>query len=208
MTIAPELAAELAGLERRWAEEQGLQAQISRDEAYARIDEFLLPVGPETGRLMHDIVRQGRLASILEIGSSYGYSTLWLADAARAIGGRVTSLELHPGKIAAARAALDRVALAPFVTFVEGDALASLDALAGPFDFVLIDLWKDLYIPCLDRLDGRLAPGAIIVADNMTFPPDNAANAAAYRAAVRARGDMESVLLPIGAGIEVSRRVA
>src|SRR3546814_2563270 len=94
---------------------------------------------------MNDLVKAGEFRAILEVGSSYGYSTLWLAEAAQAIGGRVTSLELHPGKIAAAREMLKSAGLADYVDFIEGDALASLDELPGTFDFVLIALWKDLY---------------------------------------------------------------
>src|SRR3546814_8811969 len=99
--------------------------------------EFLLPVGPETVRLMNDLVKAGEFRAILEVGSSYGYSTLWLAEAAQAIGGRVTSLELHSGKIAAAREMLKSAGLADYFDFIEGDAFASLDALPGTFDFVL-----------------------------------------------------------------------
>ena len=196
----------LAQFETRWHREVAEQAQLTRAEAFAKVDDYLLPVGPETGRLMSDLIKAGKLRSILEVGSSYGYSTLWLAEAARETGGRVTSLELHAGKIAAARQTLGSVRLDGLVDFVEGDALASIDALAGPFDFVLVDLWKDLYVPCVERLHDKLAPGAFVLADNMIFPPDNAANAAAYRARVKAFGDMETVLLPIGAGIELSRR--
>src|SRR3546814_10853739 len=141
-----------------------------------------------------------------DVCSSDLYSTLWLAEAAQAIGGRVTSLELHPGKIASARVMLKSAGLADYVDFIEGDALASLDELPGTFDFVLIDLWKDLYIPCLDRLHPKLAAGGMILADNMIFPPENEENAQAYRRHVRSLGDFDSVLLPIGAGVELSRR--
>src|SRR3546814_15703944 len=77
---------------------------------------------------------------------------------------------------------------------------------SGTFDFVLIDLWKDLYIPCLDRLHPKLAAGGMILADNMIFPPENEENAQAYRRHVRSLGDFDSVLLPIGAGVDLSRR--
>jgi predicted O-methyltransferase YrrM len=72
-------------------------------------------------------------------------------------------------------------------------------------DFGLIDLWKDVYIPCFDRVTRRAAPGTLIIADNMLFPPDNQAIAAAYRAHVRSYPGVESVLLPAGHGIEVTR---
>lgn len=195
----------LEEMEQRWQREMAEQARIPRDEAYARVDEFLLPVGPETGRFMNDLIKAGKFRAILEVGSSYGYSTIWLAEAARTNGGKVVSLELHAGKIAAAKAALASVGLSGHAEFVHGDALQAIEMLPGPFDFVLIDLWKELYVPCFDKLHPKLSPGAILVADNMIFPPEQAAHAEAYRARVRSKGNFDSVLLPIGAGIEVSR---
>jgi predicted O-methyltransferase YrrM len=195
-----------ADMEARWQREQAEQATLSREDAYARIDDYLLPVGPETGRLMNDLIRAARPHHIVEVGSSYGYSTLWLAEAAHAVGGRVTSLELSGDKIAAAASMLASVGLGDSVRFIEGDALASIETLDQPIDFALIDLWKDLYVPCFDRMRDRLSAGAIIISDNMIFPPDNARNAQAYRAHILADGRFDSVLLPIGAGIEVTRR--
>lgn len=197
----------LHDMEARWRKEQAEQADIGREAAYSRVDDYLLPVGPETGRLMSDLIRATRAQLVVEVGSSYGYSTLWLADAAREVGGRVVSLEIHPGKIAAASATLASAGLSDIVEFIEGDAVASLESLEGPVDFALIDLWKDLYIPCFGRLAGKLSPGALIVADNITFPPDNAENAAAYRAHIRTDARFESLLLPIGAGLEITRRL-
>ncbi len=206
MEMDPKVSVLLTEMEARWRHELAEQASLPRDEAYARVDNYLLPVGPETGRLMHDLIRAARPRLVVEVGSSYGYSTLWLADAARAVDARLVSLEIHPGKIAAASAMLASVGLGGVVRFVEGDALQSLEALDGPVDFALIDLWKDLYIPCFDRLAGKLSPGALVIADNIVFPPENAANAAAYRTRVHGDARFESVLLPIGAGIEVTRR--
>jgi predicted O-methyltransferase YrrM len=151
------------------------------------------------------VIREGELRRILEVGSSYGYSTHWLADGARAVEGHVTSLELHAPKTQYARERLERAGLADFVEFRIGDALASLQALPGPFDFALIDLWKDLYVPVFDLLYPKLAPGAIVVADNMLYPEMVRADAQAYRARVHAAADMSSVLLVVGNGLEVSR---
>src|SRR5690606_11246737 len=96
----PRLIDLLAGLEQSWRDEQAEQAGISREQSLAKIDDYLLPVGPETGRLMNDLIKAAGSQLIVEVGSSYGYSTLWLAEAARETGGRVISLELHGGKIA------------------------------------------------------------------------------------------------------------
>jgi predicted O-methyltransferase YrrM len=154
---------------------------------------------------MNLLIKEGEARRILELGSSYGYSTIWLAEAARAVGGTVISLELRATKTEYAGAQLARAQLAGLVEFRIGDALASLAQLPGPFDFVLLDLWKDKYVPVFELLYPKLAPGAIIVADNMLQPESARPHAEAYRERVRAAADMSSVLLAVGNGLEVSR---
>ena len=154
---------------------------------------------------MNLLVKEAEASRILEVGGSYGYSTTWLAEAARAIGGKVISLELRAAKTEYARAQLARAGLDGYVEFRIGDALASLAQLPGPFDFVLIDLWKDLYVPVFELLHPKLAPGALIVADNMLHPESARMHASAYRERVRAATDMSSVLLAVGNGLELSR---
>ena len=134
------------------------------------IDEFLLPVGPATGQLMNILIKEAKATTILEIGTSHGYSTVWLAEAARATGGKVITLDVHAGKQEYARKALGKAGLASLVEFKLGDARESIAALPGPIDFVLLDLWKDLYIPCFELFYPKLGSGAMVVADNMLFP--------------------------------------
>jgi predicted O-methyltransferase YrrM len=184
----------------RRVEELGPRAMANRDE-------MLLAVGRATGQVLNILVRESKAQSILEIGTSYGYSATWLAEAARDTGGRVTTLELAANKSKYAREQLASVGLDGYVDFRVGDALEILEALPGPFDFVLVDLWKDLYVPSFDRFVNKLTPGAIVVADNMLFPEMARPDAEAYRQRVRASGRFDSVLLPIGSGIEVSRRL-
>jgi predicted O-methyltransferase YrrM len=181
------------------------EEELSDEERGRRLDEMLLPVGRATATLMGLLIRGAEARRILEVGSSYGYSTTWLAAAARTVGGKVISLELKGAKTEYAQAQLLRAGLGAYVEFRVGDALASLAALPGPFDFALIDLWKDLYVPVFELLYPKLAPGAVIVADNMLYPPQARAHALAYRERVCAARDMTSVLLAIGNGLEVSR---
>jgi len=171
----------------------------------ARRDEFLLPIGPDTGRVLNILIKSAEARSILELGTSYGYSTVWLADAARHTNGKVTSLELADYKARFARDALGRAGLANQVEIHIGSALELLPQLAGPFDFVLIDLWKDVYVACLDLVYPKLASGAFVVADNMIYPEYTRADAAAYQGRIR-QLEFDSILLPIGSGIELSRR--
>ena len=201
----PAVSAVLADYEARAEREQDIWSTRSADENLRRRDEMLLPVGRAAGMLMNLLIKEGEARRILEVGSSYGYSTTWLAEAARAIGGKVISLELQAAKTQYAHTQLERAALAGFVEFRVDDALASLPQLPGPFDFVLIDLWKDLYVPVFELLHRKLSPGAIVVADNMLYPEEFRAEARAYRQRVRAAAGMSSVLLAVGNGLEVSR---
>ena len=179
--------------------ERNLPRPSSRDD----IDERLLAVGPETGRLINILARSLRAPTILEIGTSYGYSGIWLAEAARASGGKVITLELQDYKSAHAREKAREAGLEAHIDFRVGDALQLIEGLDEKIDFVLLDLWKDLYVPALHAFYPRLNPGAIVVADNMIRPGGE--NARLYSEAVRALPGMTSVLLPVGTGIEVSR---
>jgi len=193
----------LAAYDARSADERRLHdAGWDADE---RRDRLLLRIGPDTGRLINILIKGAGARRILEIGTSYGYSTVWLAEAARATGGRVVTLDLAQHKQDHARGMLERAGLATHVEWRTGDALELLKGLEGPFDFVLLDLWKDLYVPCFDIFAPKLAPRAIVVADNMLYPPMAQADAAAYRARVRRQPGIESVMLEVGSGIYVSR---
>jgi predicted O-methyltransferase YrrM len=166
-------------------------------------DRVLLAVGPETGRLINILAKSLNAPNILEIGTSYGYSGIWLGEAARATGGRLTTLELQDYKSAHAREMSVKAGLADHVDFKVGDALDLIAALPAGIDFVLLDLWKDLYTPCLEAFYPKLNPGAIIVADNMVMPGGE--EVARYAKAVRAKPDMETIRLPVGSGLDVSR---
>jgi predicted O-methyltransferase YrrM len=185
--------------------EEWRQAEALGPRAFANRDEMLLSVGRSTGELLNLLIKEAKATSILELGTSYGYSAVWLAEAARATGGRVVTLELGANKSQFAREKLASVGLDEYVDFKVGDALQLLDTLSGPFDFVLLDLWKELYVPCFDRFVDKLSTGAIVVADNMLFPEMARADAAAYRQRVRECGQFDTVLLPFGSGLELSR---
>lgn len=171
----------------------------------ARRDDMLLPVGEDTAKLLQLLIRGERAQRIVEIGTSYGYSTLYLAQAARDTGGRVTTIELAENKSRYAQAQLTRAGVADYVDFRVGDALQVLQTLAEPIDFALIDLWKDLYVPCLEIIAPKLRSGAIVVGDNMLQPESARPDAQAYQKRVRELG-FDSLFLSMGSGIEVSRK--
>ena len=199
------IQAVLSEYEARAAKESPHIMQMSEEEWRRRRDEFMLSVGHDTGRLLNILAKGAGARRILELGSSYGYSTLWLAEAARKTGGTVFSLEINSMKQEYARATIAKAGLARHVEFLLGDALKTIAALDGPFDFVLLDLWKDLYVSCFDLFYPKLQPGAIVVADNMLRPVDYLPDALKYRRHVRSHSKIDSVLLAVGSGIELSR---
>jgi predicted O-methyltransferase YrrM len=140
-----------------------------------------------------------RARRLLEVGGSSGLSTIALAAAARATGGRLVSIEVEPSRQALARQRVAGLGLGDRVDFVLADAghvLGQYDEL----DFVLIDCEKEDYERFLSFL--RLAPGALVVADNILSH-----NLGQYVSAVRGYPGVESVTLAIGKGLEVSRFV-
>jgi len=112
--------------------EIGIGARIQAQNSRENIDDLLLPIGPATGSLLSILIQETEARAILEVGTSYGYSTVFLAEAARATGGIVTTLELHPRKVEYARTQIAKAGLAEFVDFKIGDALATLRDLPAP----------------------------------------------------------------------------
>jgi predicted O-methyltransferase YrrM len=195
----------LAEYDERAARELAVMRDLSLEETMQRVDEFLISIGPDTGALLNVLIKGARSQTIVEIGTSYGHSTVFLAEAARASDGHVVSIDVSAEKQRYARKQLAEAGLDSMVEFVTGDAREVLAAMPGPLDFVLIDLWKDLYIPCFDLVYPKLAKGAFVVADNILFPDFWRAEMTAYRRHVRDQKGVESVLLPVGSGIELSR---
>ena len=161
----------------------------------------MLNVIPDTGRLLWILVGSSRATRILEVGTSNAYSTIWLADAARAAGGRVTTLERNPDKARLARENLGRAGLLDHVEIVEGVAAETLPRLPGPFDFVFLDADRPSYRLYLDLALPRLRAGGLLVADNVVSHADELRD---YLARVKSHPDLFSVTVPIGKGEEIS----
>lgn len=164
----------------------------------------MLNITRDTGRLLWILVGAMRATRILEVGTSNGFSTIWLADAARATGGRVTTLEIDADKIALARANLTSAGLAGVVDIVEGKAADSLATLSGPFDFVFLDADRPSYLTYLERVVPKLRAGGLLVADNVT---SHASELQDYLARVKSHPALLSVTLPIGNGEEIALKL-
>jgi len=159
-----------------------------------------LAVGPDSGRLLFALVAPNAGCEVLEIGGSRGYSTIWLAAAARILGGRVVSLEQDDRKIAAWRTNIADAGLEEWAELVEGDAGETLPALEDGFDVVFLDAWKDDYEAYFEIARSKLEPGGVVVADNVSTD----STVQAYAARRQADPTAVSVTIPIGNGLEVT----
>jgi predicted O-methyltransferase YrrM len=133
-----------------------------------------IPVSPEQGRLLYLKARELGACNVVEFGTSFGISTIYLAAAVKDNGGGcVVGSEIEPSKHARAVANLKEAGLETFADVRLGDALETLKEVPQPVDLVLLDGWKDLYLPVLKLLTPRLRRGAVVMADNIfTFRKD------------------------------------
>jgi caffeoyl-CoA O-methyltransferase len=127
----------------------------------------------EDGRLLRLLAQSTGARRVVEIGTSTGYSGIWLALAMRATGGEVTTFEIDRGRAATAAANFERAGVAKQIRVVVGDAHVEVPKVEGTLDLVFIDADKDGYVAYLRSLLPKLRPGGLIIADNMQVPaPD------------------------------------
>jgi predicted O-methyltransferase YrrM len=142
------------------------------DELKAFRSDKLVALDRDKAAFCYQLCRANNARRIVEIGTSHGVSTLYLAaavrDNIRATGGNgmVTGTEYEPEKAAAARAHFAQAGLTHFIDLREGDLRETLKQIDGPVDFVLVDIWIAMARPALERVTPHLRPGAIVVCDN------------------------------------------
>ncbi len=169
---------------------------LEREQGAAR-GVRLRQITADVGRFLHTLVLATRPRSVLEIGASGGYSTIWLGTAARAVGGAVTTLELDPVKVRLARENLREAGLEATVTLVEGDAFSYLRGRREPVDFVFLDAEKEDYLAYLELIVPLLPSGGVLVADNLT---SHAGELAPFRERALSDERLSAVVVPIGRG--------
>jgi predicted O-methyltransferase YrrM len=158
----------------------------------------MLNITRDTGELLSVLVRATRARRILEIGTSNGYSTLWLASAARAIGGRVTSVEVAEYKVGLARANFTRSGLDAAISLVHDDAGRVLRRSGdAAFDLIFLDSERSEYPGWWPDLARVLRPGGLLVVDNAT---SHVEQMAPFVALVTADAKFATSLVPVGNG--------
>ena len=161
-------------------------------------------ISADTGQFFNILARISKAKNILEVGTSNGYSTIWLAEAAKQNKGRVTTIEIAEHKVKMAGENFKRAKLDKTIKIVHGDALKEIPKLKGKFDLLFLDAIKEDYINYFKLAYPKLAKGAVIAADNAIMFEKYMKDYLSY---VRNHRNMRSVLMPIGSGVEFSLKL-
>jgi predicted O-methyltransferase YrrM len=158
-------------------------------------------VARTTGEFLFALAAPHRGVSVLEIGGSRGYSTIWLAAGARIGGGRVLSLEYDQRKLEARRRNVEEAGLAEVTELVDADAFEVIPGLAGAFDLCFLDAEKDDYELLFGLARAKQRTGSVLVADNVLSHQETLG---AYSQARQADSTLCSVTVPLDRGLEVT----
>ena len=178
----------------------------ANDNATTERARRMLNITRDTGEFLAVLARATLARRILEIGTSNGYSTLWLASAARAIGGSVTTVEQSEYKIGLASANFARSGLASSIAQLHDDAGRVLARAAdGAFDLIFLDSERPEYPGWWPDLKRVLRPGGLLVVDNAT---SHVEQMAPFVALVKADQEFVTSLVPVGNGEFLATRAS
>jgi predicted O-methyltransferase YrrM len=163
----------------------------------------LVALDRDKAEFCYQLCRATNARRIVEAGTSYGVSTLYLAAAVRDNGGdgMVIGTEYEPEKASAARAHFEQAGLTRFIDLREGDLRETLKQIDGPVDFMLVDIWISMACPALEMVASHLRPGAIVVCDNTARHRNEYADYFAFL-----EGGFRTMTLPFDGGLELSVR--
>lgn len=170
----------------------------------------MIALDPEKAALCYLLCRSLNARRVVEAGTSYGVSTIYLAAAVRdnLAGtddcGVVYGTEHEPGKVASAQANLAEAGVEQYADVLSGDLRETLQNVQGPIDFMLVDIWIPMAAPALTIVEPKLRPGALVVCDNVV---SGAAEYREYLDIVRdPDGQFHSVTIPGQGGLEISMK--
>jgi caffeoyl-CoA O-methyltransferase len=162
-----------------------------------RVHETYLNVPVQDGRMLRVLAESSGAGNVVEVGTSTGYSALWLCLALQKTGGRLTTFEIDHGRALMAREHFREAGVEKNVTLIEGDAHETVSRAKGPIELVFIDADKEGYLDYLSRLLPLVRPGGLIVAHNIGSAPE-------YVRAVTTNPDLETVFYREGAGMTIT----
>jgi predicted O-methyltransferase YrrM len=156
-------------------------------------------VEPETAELLGVLVRAVRAVRVLELGTSNGYSTIWLADGVEAVGGRIVSVDVDAERIALARGNLERAGLEADLRVADAAEVLARSA-RGTWDLVFLDADRGAYVGYWPDLLRALRFGGLLVVDNVL---SHANEVAPFLSLVSSEPAATSTQVPIGAGVQL-----
>ncbi len=174
---------------------------IKYDSAESDHSRRFLNLEPQTAELVAILVQIAGVRNLLEIGTSNGYSTIWLASTIGPLGGKITTIDRSAAKHALARENLGSVDLLGYVDLITGNATEVVAGLAGPYDCVFFDADRISAPDQLKLLLPKLSTPALLLADNATSHPDQIAG---YLASVEALPGVSHTIVPVGKGLSVA----
>lgn len=153
---------------------------------------------PDTdGRVLRVVAESINAKEAVEIGTSTGYSGLWLSLALQTTGGKLTTFEIDAGRAAQARKHFQQAGVDGIVTVIEGDAHKNLQRVKGPVDLVFIDAEKEGYPDYLKQMLPKVRPGGLILAHNVDMAPE-------YVTLVTTNPELETVFYMEGRGLGIT----
>ncbi len=163
----------------------------------------LRQITPETGKFLALLAAGAPQGSMIEIGTSAGYSTLWLALAAQALGRKITTFEVLPEKVKLAQETFQATGVEDTIELIAGDAREYL-AEYDNFAFVFLDAEKEVYGDCYELVVPRLVRGGLLVADNAI---DHRETLAPMLERALQDERVDALIVPIGKGELVCRKM-
>jgi predicted O-methyltransferase YrrM len=178
-----------------------VQESIERVERFIGSVDDAFAVPREAGAFMHALILATGAKRAIEIGTSYGYSGLWIASALVENGGRMITIDHDPKKTSAARSTFEAAGLGAVVECRTGEACDVLPDLEGPIDFALNDADKQNCVKYVELLSRKLGPRGVILTDNTTTHADQLAGFIQW---VRGLEGFFSTSVPVGNGMEMT----
>ncbi len=158
-------------------------------------------ISRKSAEFLSILAKLSKAKNVLEIGTANGYSALWIANAIRENGGKITTVEINAVVIEEAKKNFLEAGLHRAIEVKIGDAREVVKGLAGNFDFLFLDAVPSQYRSYLEAALPKLAPHALIVADNVISHQNQAAS---YLEFVERNTDLESSVVPLGGGLGIA----
>ena len=159
-----------------------------------------------TAEFMYNLIVDAKIKNVIEVGTSNGYSGIWLGKALKKTGGRLTTIEFYEKRIVLAEENFKQCGVSDIITVKQGDAATVLEYLPTDYkvDFAFVDANKRQYVDFFRLIDPHLIPGGYIACDNVI---SHAPKVQTFLDAIDKNPDYENVVLPLPAGLSLGKKL-